>query len=306
VTPPPLLRLCRPVLAPTAAADVLAGAALSGGLAARPGAALLAAAGSVALYAAGMAQNDVWDRGVDREKAPDRPLVRDPALLRHAVVLVAALYAGGVAAAGLAGALLPALLVALLANAYNLGLKRAFPADAAAMGGARVGNLWIGLAVGGAGLGLGTAMLSIGYGLYIAAVTAASRAEDLAPAPTRALAVLLSFLPATIAYALLIGFVAGPRGWVALAPWALHAGFAFVAVRSATKEAAKRYVFRSLLLILAFHAVWLWGAGARDGIIAVLGCAAATFLLRAAFTSRPGSPAAPSGPSPSDAPGTSS
>ncbi len=306
MTPPPLLRVCRPVLAPTAAADVLAGAACVGGLALHAGPVALATAGSVALYSAGMVQNDVCDRGIDQKKAPGRPLVTNPALVRSARVLAAGLYLAGLVAAAAAGVLVPALIVFVLANAYNLGFKRVFVLDAATLGGARAANLWMGLAVGSGSVQPRTAMLLGAYGLYVAALSAASRAEDLEPEPTRALALFLSFFPTTLAYAALIWFVPGPRGWALLAPWLLHAVALGTAMRGATKPAAKRFVFFSLLLILAIHGAWLWGLRATAGVIAVLCCAAATFVLRGALTSRPGTPAVPSGSAPSAGPGTSS
>ena len=57
------VQMLRPALAPTAAADVLAGAAFAGG--ADAAALTLALAGSVCLYAGGMVENDLCDRERD-------------------------------------------------------------------------------------------------------------------------------------------------------------------------------------------------------------------------------------------------
>jgi 4-hydroxybenzoate polyprenyltransferase len=170
VSLPPLLRIVRPALAPTAACDVLAAALLAG--ATDPGRLVLATGASVCLYMGGMAQNDLFDRLRDADLAPDRPLVREPRLVPRARLLVLALFAAGLVLAGFAGVLREAAIVAVLATAYNAGLKRVFPADALTMGGARAANLAIGCAVAGAYEPLFLA----GYLLYIAGVTAASRA----------------------------------------------------------------------------------------------------------------------------------
>jgi hypothetical protein len=55
------------------------------------------------------------------------------------------------------------------------------------------------------------------------------------------------------------------------------------AMRAGTRAAAKRYVFRSLLLIFVVHACALWAHGNEGGLIAILCCAAATFFLLGAL-----------------------
>ena len=281
-----LIRILRPALAPTAAADVLAGAAFAGAwdLERLP----FAVAASILLYTGGMAQNDLCDRRRDVELAPDRPLVVHPELLNPVRLLVAGLFAAGLACGALAGLFWHALAVAGLATAYNLGLKRIFPADIAAMGGARGANLAMGLAAGGYGA-TGAGMVYVaGYVIYIASVTAASRAEEMEPPPTRTLAQMLSFLPQLAVY-LVLAVVLADR-WVRAAafliPAALHAAALTGAMRAGTRPAAERYVFRSLLLIYLFHACVLWGVGESGALIAVLSCAAATFFLLGALAKR--------------------
>ncbi|MHC4548131.1 MAG: UbiA family prenyltransferase [Planctomycetota bacterium] len=273
-----LLRLLRPALAPTAAADVLAAAAFAGGA----DAARLAwgTAAAVCLYAGGMVQNDLCDRERDRTPQPDRPLVVDPGLVGPARLLAAALFGVGLACGGLAGAFWPALAVALLASAYNLGLKRFFPFDALTLGAARAANLTLGLTIAGASPETATLLYPAGYGLFIAGVTAASRAEDLEPVETRKLALLLAFLPQLIAFiGLSLVAVTGLRVLVFALPCLLQAFALVVAMRAGTRLAAKRYVFHSVLLIFVVHGCTLWARGASEGLIGVCACAAATFFV---------------------------
>lgn len=285
---PPLLRLVRPVLAPTAAADVLAGAAFAGG--ADPGRLALATAASVCLYAGGMVQNDVCDRRSDAALHPDRPLVADPGLLRPALLLTGGLFAAGLVLGALAGLFWPALGIAVLASAYNLGLKRCFPFGALALGLARAGNLGLGLLVAAPGFHTTLLVYPAAYGLFMAALTAASRAEDLEPVQTRRLALLLTFVPQVVAFVAL-GTVA-QRGLLVLVfalPCVLQGTALGLAMRAGTRAAAQRYTFRSLLMIFVLHLCALWAHGSQDGLIAVLACAAATFFLRA-FLTTSGSP----------------
>jgi len=259
-----LLRLLRLRLAPTAAADVVAGAFLLGAPA--PGRIAAAALGSACLYAAGMAQNDLCDRDVDREAGRDRPLVRRPDLLPKARVLVLLLFAAGIAAAALAGAALPALGAAAAASAYNLLLKRFPVADALALGAARAANLGIGFALPG-GFSL---RYALGYGLYIAGVTLASRAEDLA----RPRALL-----ATGAAVAAAGVLAAAPLPAALLPLLLLLSDAALALRRGDGRAAGAFVYAALLLIFVFHAAPLAAAGRPFAILPLLGLAALVLPL---------------------------
>ncbi|MDH3591204.1 MAG: UbiA family prenyltransferase, partial [Planctomycetota bacterium] len=134
----PLIRILRPALAPTAAADVLAAAAICGGAPLER--LLLGAGASLCLYMGGMAQNDLADLERDKALHPDRPLPSQPSLVPKARVLVFVLFAAGLGLGGAAGAFWPAVVVATFASAYNLGLKQIFPADVLSMGGARGAN----------------------------------------------------------------------------------------------------------------------------------------------------------------------
>jgi 4-hydroxybenzoate polyprenyltransferase len=278
----PLLRIVRPVLAPTAAADVLAGAAFAGG--ADPGRLAWATAASVCLYAGGMAQNDLCDRHRDASLQPDRPLVVDPGLVNPARLLVAALFALGVVGGSLAGVFWPALGIAVLASAYNLGLKRFFPFDALTLGTARAANLSLGLLIAAPAFDTKNLVYPAAYGLFIAAVTAASRAEDLEPVQTRRLVLLLTYLPQVVAFvSLSIVADSGLRVLVFAAPCVLQGTALIFAMRAGSRAAAKRYTFQSLLLIYVVHACALWAHTKEGGLIAILCCAAATFFLLAAL-----------------------
>ncbi|MHC4973402.1 MAG: UbiA family prenyltransferase [Planctomycetota bacterium] len=278
----PLLRIVRPVLAPTAAADVLAGAAFAGG--ADAGRLALATAASVCLYAGGMAQNDLCDRKRDATLHPDRPLVVDPGLVNPARLLVLALFALGLLAGGLAGLFWPALGIVVLASAYNLGLKHFFPFDALTLGTARGANLTLGLLVAAPAFHTTHLVYPAAYGLFIAAVTSASRAEDLEPVQTRRLVLLLTYLPQIVAF---VGLsTVAERGLLVLVfalPCVLQGVALIFAMRAGTRVAAKRYTFHSLLMIYVVHCCVLWAHGNADGLIAILTCAAATFFLLAAL-----------------------
>jgi 4-hydroxybenzoate polyprenyltransferase len=274
---PPLVRILRPALAPTAVADVVAAAAfVGGGSPLRVG---LAAAGSACLYMAGMAQNDLCDREVDAEKQPDRPLVFDSGLVRPAIRLTAILFVAGLGLAAAADALWPALAVAVLASAYNLGLKRKFPFDALTMGAARAANLSVGFVAAGAAFGWPLAAYAAAYLVFIAAVTAASRAEDLEPPPTRRLALLLGSFPKLLALGGLALVAGGLRALAFLAPAAVQVGALVAAMRAGDRAGAKRYTLRSLLNIYLVHAAVLWTVPAHAGLFALLLCAAATAIL---------------------------
>jgi 4-hydroxybenzoate polyprenyltransferase len=292
----PLLRLLRLPLAPTAAADALAGYALAGGRAIAP--ALLAALASASLYCGGMVQNDLCDRERDAKLHPDRPLVRDGSLVRRAYAILAALFLSGLALAGLAGALPAAALVLVAASAYNLQLKARFPSDAIALGAARAFNVGVGALAAGAGAGAWPLGHAVAYGLYIATLTGASRAEDMEPRETRRLALLVAGFGFLGAFLLLAIFARG-AGAVFVVPALLVFGELALAFRKGTREAAMGFVRVALLAIFLVHAAALWSAGLTGWAVAVLACASASFFLFAALAPRP-----PTAASAKDVPGS--
>ena len=160
----PLIRLARPALAPTAAADVLVGyALLIPALASRPRSQALAAAAlgllaacSMLLYAAGMVLNDFFDLKADRRAADPnqrrRPIAAGMVSPRAAVALAMLLVGAGLASAmGVdaitggatvywAGMLFFAVLL------YNAGLKTWALPGAIALGMCRMINMQMGMA----------------------------------------------------------------------------------------------------------------------------------------------------------------
>ena len=269
-----LFRLMRPTLAPTAAADVITAGVLAGA----PLLPLTAAAlGSTALYTAGMVQNDLFDRERDQRLFPDRPLVLDPGLVGVARLLCVAGFGLGLALCWFAGALWPALAVVVLASAYNGGVKRHFPWDTITMDGARAFNLAIGMAVGGAELTVDAPAYLAAYLLFIAGVTAASRAEDMEPRETRRLALLLALLPQLLALGAFASQADQPA--LFLLPGVYLTLLFLRAFWRGSREGAMQYVLGALLGIYLIHSVTLWTTGKEFAVVPILGCAALSFFL---------------------------
>jgi 4-hydroxybenzoate polyprenyltransferase len=163
----------------TAAADSLAGWLVAVGTLADPTRWLPLCLASMALYAAGIALNDVFDVEVDRAERPGRPIPSGRVPLRTASRLGWGLLALGLACAGLSGSLRSLAVAVALAVAivgYNAGLKRT-PLGPLAMGSCRGLNLALGLsgAADFAGLPGGIAIAAIT--VFVAGITCISRAE---------------------------------------------------------------------------------------------------------------------------------
>ncbi|HMB08914.1 MAG TPA: UbiA family prenyltransferase [Isosphaeraceae bacterium] len=123
----PYLQLVRLPNVFTAAADSLAGWLLVGGSLEEPGRWLPLVAASMAIYAAGIALNDVVDTEIDRRERPDRPLPSGRVSRRFAARLGGLLLALGPSLAALSGwweSLAVASVLAGCALAYDAGLKR--------------------------------------------------------------------------------------------------------------------------------------------------------------------------------------
>ena len=168
------LGLMRPANVMTALADVLAGAFAAGG-SERLAWLLLATA---ALYAGGVALNDVFDASLDRRERPERAIPSGRASLGGAAALGSGLLLLGVAAAGLASWAAMGLACATAAAilAYNGWAKHQGLAGPLVMGLCRGLNLLLGVAALPPMLGQlwPLALLPI---TYIAAITAISRGE---------------------------------------------------------------------------------------------------------------------------------
>ncbi|WP_150450811.1 UbiA-like protein EboC [Arenibacter lacus] len=177
------LQLTRPANLPTAAADILAGIAISGFFLASTQHASLAwmavvllIAASVLLYAAGVVLNDVFDYKLDQVERPERPIPSGVIPLTSAAVFGGVLMVLGIGAAfwvGLSSGLV-ALGLALSILLYDaLGKHHPFfgPLN---MGLCRGLNLWLGMSILGQLIHWQCALIPI---LYIAAITLISRGE---------------------------------------------------------------------------------------------------------------------------------
>jgi 4-hydroxybenzoate polyprenyltransferase len=171
----------RPANVATALADVLAGVSVAGvtvptsGFPSRLGWLLVAAAG---LYAGGIVLNDVFDRAIDAGERPERPIPSGRVTAGEAALLGAALLAGGVTAAAMAGrvpaAVASAIAVAVLA--YDAWGKRHPFIGPLNMGLCRALNLLLGIAIAPAVLASAWPLGAVPL-VYIAAVTMVSRGE---------------------------------------------------------------------------------------------------------------------------------
>ena len=174
----PYLQLVRLPNLFTAAADSLAGFLMVRGALDRPSLWLPLCLASMAIYAAGIALNDLCDYRIDLEERPGRPLPSGRVTRRFAGGFGAIAMAMGIGLAALssprsaivAGALAGCVLL------YNLGLKRT-PLGPIAMGSCRGLNLALGLGAS-ADFGGPTAWVAAGsLALFVAGLTWISRSE---------------------------------------------------------------------------------------------------------------------------------
>jgi len=282
-------RLLRLSLAPTAAADIAAGAVAGAGAwpwshPARGGVLGLMLA-SLAVYHGGMALNDWADREGDRPLRPDRPIpsgaVRPAAALcvGVALLLLGPLLASSVSAPA-AGVLLA---VAATAFVYDVG-PRGPTLGPLLLATCRAGNLTAGI-VYGAGI----------YGAYVFAVSSLGRLED---APE---SVLRSSRPAVqLAVAALL-LAASPAAALVRRPietWNLLAAFALACFGAVGLNARARRsgiwsdaeVTRAtglgLRRLLVFSAALALATGGREGVVvaaAILAGYPISYALRGVF-----------------------
>ena len=142
---------------------------------------LLLCAASAGLYLSGMVFNDYFDRLIDAEERPNRPIPSGAISAASAFRLAAALMLAGVASAACVG--IPSTIVALslcvLIVGYDGGLKKT-PLGPLLMGSCRVGNVLLGAsAVPSLSVLFASPQLpiAIGLGTYIVGVTLFARQE---------------------------------------------------------------------------------------------------------------------------------
>jgi 4-hydroxybenzoate polyprenyltransferase len=179
------LILMRPPNLPTAAADIMAGAAIAGIFAAgvslsqeRSADLLLLILASVCMYAGGVVLNDVFDLKIDKEERPERPIPRGIVSLKRASLLGGSLLALGILLSFLcnlyAGLVSIALAGAILL--YDSLAKHHVFFGPLAMGTCRGLNLLLGMCIMGLPMFTQSVYIIIPI-IYIFAVTLISRGE---------------------------------------------------------------------------------------------------------------------------------
>lgn len=208
------LAILRPANVVTAAADILAGAAVAGASLTHPALPLLVAA-SASLYAGGVVLNDYCDRAIDRVERPERPIPSGRITPRAAATVGAALLLAGIALAAAAGpsSIAAATAVAAAVVIYDAAAKRHAFAGPLTMGACRALNLVLGMTIAprAAASGAWLAVLPL---TYIAGVTVLSRGEVAGGRKPVALGAFV-LIAAVVAAAALVAAArpAGPSGW---------------------------------------------------------------------------------------------
>ncbi len=180
------LRLLRLPNHATAVADVLAGYLVCTGPRAvdwPPAAFWAAVAASLALYAAGMVLNDVYDVELDRRERPERPLpsgaIDALAAVRAGYGLLGAGLVAAVATAWLAATPWPAIVGGLLAAAVWLYDRhaKATPFGPVVMGSCRGLNWLLGMTAAGGPTASHEWLIPVGMALYVTGITLFARDE---------------------------------------------------------------------------------------------------------------------------------
>jgi 4-hydroxybenzoate polyprenyltransferase len=138
---------------------------------------------SVALYAGGVALNDVFDADLDARERPERPIPSGRVSLTLAKGLGWGLLALGVALACVAATIkadarpaVVAILLAALILLYDRVLKRT-PLGPIGMGGCRMLNVLLGMSIAPTAWRLDHGLVAAALGVYIAGVTWLARSE---------------------------------------------------------------------------------------------------------------------------------
>lgn len=280
-------RLARVSLAPTAAADVVAGAVLAVGR--WPGSSVLwVVLGSLCTYHGGMILNDWADQVHDRQTRPDRPLASGA--IRPAVALLVAwlLFALGPLVALRAGREPSGLLVAAAVAAVVYDLWGRGPwTGPLLLASCRALNLGAGLSIaasaelGFAPLPAVVAAAPLLYGAYVFTVSRLGRledGEDAAPLGRRPSA-LLSLAAIWLAGAGALAFFASARAdsygpWPSLALAVVGAvGLLQLAIATPawTPPLVGRAMGQALRRLLVFSAVLALAAQGSHGLVAAIG-----------------------------------
>ncbi len=245
----------------TAVADVAAGLALAAGP--LVGEATLLLAAGPCLYGGGVVLNDWFDRRVDALERPSRPLpsgeVSPPAALAAGLSLLAAGVALASAAGTRAGVIAAA--IALLALAYDAGVKRWAVGATLAIAACRL--LDVGLGLSAAPLGRAGLLYPLPLALFVTAAMPLSRVEVTGGergAPRLSL-LLLAAAPTSAALLAGGGLLAG-RAVAAVALVAAAAAFGLrPALRTPTPEHIQGAIRAILLGLIPLDAALALGGG---------------------------------------------
>jgi 4-hydroxybenzoate polyprenyltransferase len=277
----------------TALADVGLAALVTGGLPARWLSFALAGAASACLYSAGMVWNDFFDVDQDRRERPFRPLPSGRVTRRRAGALGAALLAGGVALAFLAGlgagepsawpawqqpTAIVAVLLAAAVLAYDAWLKRTW-AGPLGMGACRFLNVLLGVSLAPQPSWPHGVYLAVVVGVYIIGVTWFARTEAATSsrlALTGAALVMLAGAALALPLPVVLAASPWPHETFFLFPYLL-VGFGFVvgvpvyrAVNRPTPTLVQGAVKGAVLGLVGFDAVLATAGAGALGLLLLL------------------------------------
>lgn len=266
-----LLRLARPANLPTAAADIMAGTAVSTytvlgtttawgpSLPWAPMGVLMLA--SVCLYAGGVVLNDVFDYEVDRRERPERPLPSGMVPRRTAAVFGGVLLLLGILIAGCLGKFQGsvAMALAVMILIYDAWAKNHSFLGPLTMGLCRGLNLMLGMLVFASAPYPWPALIPV---IYIFAVTMISRGEVHGNNKKHLIlaAVLYGLVIIGVAWQV---FLFGAHPWSAALVLAIFALVVYrplqMAYRNNTPEEIKKAVIAGVMALVILDAAWAAG-----------------------------------------------
>jgi len=255
------MRLVRLPNTLSAAADVLAGAALSGAVILSADV-LLAAFGSLCIYGGGVALGDVIDRDKDAAHYPDRPLPSGAISPRTATTVAAALLLLGTAS-GLMGSpthLLATLGLVAAVLAYGFLSDTTRLAGPVLMGSCRGLNIVRGLTLG-AAVSSSSWSAAAGYGLLVLLVTLVSTAEEDSPTAPDARRIRWCAIPIALLWSIPGAVSSEPALTTTLVGAGLLIGAWVVAPLIRKPIDPGRTVFRGVFTLVLFQALLAWSAG---------------------------------------------
>lgn len=258
----------------TAAADVLAGAAIAGAAAKNPTDLALLAAASACLYAFGTALNDICDAKRDRNERPTRPIPAGQIPGSTALALAILLASGGIALAAAANPAsawnAAAIVVAIIA--YD-AIFKSTPLAPPLMGICRGLNLILGASITATSpfaISLSAGIAAALYSLYVASLTLFARDEAAEPNPQRLRLASTGMLAATAAAAIWLGTRSLPSAVMPILHLAAIWHWCHPCWRNADPTRVQRTVGRLVLGNVWFVAAFALSFGGALHALAVL------------------------------------